>query len=50
MYSWKIIYENIYFNVSHDFSKFDGSKKTQGVTFIVLPPKDGLAQLLFLQN
>jgi hypothetical protein len=27
MYSSKNNYENIYFNVSYDFSKFDGSKK-----------------------
>jgi hypothetical protein len=26
-YSCKTTYENVYFNVSYDFSKFDGSKK-----------------------
>jgi hypothetical protein len=29
MYSWKIIYENIYLSVSYDFSMFDGSKKSR---------------------
>ncbi len=33
MHSLKKYYENIYLNVSYDFSKFDGSKKNQVVIF-----------------
>ncbi len=29
MYSFKKTYENIYLSVSHDFSKFDGFKKSK---------------------
>jgi hypothetical protein len=38
-------YDNVHLSVSYDFSKFDGSKKYQGVTFLVVSPKGGLALL-----
>jgi hypothetical protein len=47
MYSLKIIYENIYLNVSYDFLKFDDLKK---INVFLMIPKDGLAQLLYLQK
>ncbi len=37
--------ENVHLNVSCDFSKFNGSKNILGVTILMVPPKDGLAQL-----
>jgi hypothetical protein len=46
MYSLENIYENIYLNVSYDFSKFDGSKKIKVWWFLVVPPKDTLTFLL----
>jgi hypothetical protein len=42
MYSLKIFYENMYPDVSYDFSKFN-EFKNQGVTFLMVPPKNGFA-------
>jgi hypothetical protein len=42
MYSLKKVYEKVYLNVSYDFSNSMGPRKSS-VTFLVLPPKDGLA-------
>jgi len=35
--------EKIYLNVSYDFLKFWWVQENQGVTFLMVPPKDGLA-------
>jgi len=39
-------YENIYLNVYYDFLKVQWVQGNQGVTFLVVPPKDGYAPTL----
>jgi hypothetical protein len=36
--------ENVHLSVSHDFVKVCWVQKNQSVMFLVVPPKDGLAQ------
>jgi hypothetical protein len=32
-----------YISISYDFSKFNGFRKNQSVTFLMIPPKNGLS-------